>query len=170
MKKVLVAMTALMLVAAVQADLVNRTWNSLSQYANVPLGTPSGSGVDGFGWQTDVALAGTPLGAATLVPNAGTAANYGWYDGGPGYYTGQFSFDAVEGETVVMRIFDGTINYLDSQPHVLADIEGIPGVNDFDLTFDFTGSTWEAIPEPATIGLMGIAGIGMFMARKKIRV
>ena len=32
-----------------------------------------------------------------------------------------------------------------------------------------TGATWAAIPEPATIGLMGIAGLGMFLARKKAR-
>jgi hypothetical protein len=32
-----------------------------------------------------------------------------------------------------------------------------------------TGATWAAIPEPATIGLMGIAGMGMFLARRKVR-
>ena len=166
MKKVLLGMTALMLVVAVQADLVNRTWSSQYVYANVPLGVPAAS--DGYGWQTDIALTGTALGAATLAPNAGTSVNLGWYVGN-GYYVGGFQFDAVEQESVVMRIFDGTVNYLDSQPIVLADIEGTPGPNDFDVTFDFTGSEWVAIPEPATIGLMGIAGIGMFLARRKVR-
>jgi hypothetical protein len=37
-----------------------------------------------------------------------------------------------------------------------------------------TGTTvisgdWVAIPEPATLGLMGIAGLGMFLARRKAR-
>jgi hypothetical protein len=35
------------------------------------------------------------------------------------------------------------------------------------LQLDFNGT--QVVPEPATIGLMGIAGLGMYLARRKVR-
>ena len=34
---------------------------------------------------------------------------------------------------------------------------------------DAAGNVYQVIPEPATLGLMGVAGLGMFLARKKSR-
>lgn len=40
---------------------------------------------------------------------------------------------------------------------------------DTTLGGDIASSSYEVVPEPATIGLMGIAGLGMFLARRKAR-
>lgn len=121
------------------AEMVERTWHSEWLYANVPFGNPSGNGVDGYGWQVDIALAGSSPVYPSLVENAGTSVNYGWYDGS-GYYVGGFQFDAVEGQTVVMRIWNdasfGTLT-LDSLPLTLPDIEGEEEPGDTNIQFEF---------------------------------
>lgn len=169
MKKILMAVAVLAVAGLVQADLL--TWNSQFLYTGVnpaPGTSPSGDGVDGYGWQTDIALAGSLVTAPSLIPDAGTAANYGWYDGS-GYYVGGFQFTAEDVQDVVMRIFSDNGYALDSQVLSLPDLPGNPGPGETNVQFDFTGSTWVAVPEPATIGLMGIAGLGLFLARRKAR-
>jgi len=165
---------------SVQAELIERTWTSQSIYAHAWPGDPNNKPLsipalpmpdegDGIGWQIDIALAGSfPGGFPPLDANAGTAKNYGWYDG-YGFYIGGFNFTAFEGESVIMRMFNATTMgaataYMESYPVLLPDIEGAPAPGVFDVTFEF-----ETIPEPSTIGLMGIAGLGMFLTRKKIR-
>jgi hypothetical protein len=49
-----------------------------------------------------------------------------------------------------------------------AQPDGQPSLNQTFTLSDVTTSI-EVIPEPATLGLMGIAGLGLFLARKKAR-
>jgi hypothetical protein len=40
-----------------------------------------------------------------------------------------------------------------------------PNAND--ITFDFTGQNWQAIPEPTTILLFGIGGMATWLLRRR---
>ena len=153
MKKVLLLIVALMMALAVQADMMS--WNSYYLYANVPFGNPSGNGVDGYGWQTDIALSSSSALLDSLAPNAGTSSNLGWYDGSGdstiGYYVGGFSFFAEDNQDVVMRIFNATnkasaTHYLDSSVISLPDVPPLyPDPRSLEVRFDFTNSSWKAI-------------------------
>ena len=173
MKKVLLATTALMMVVAAQAALIDRDWSALGLYVTPSFEIPEVS-YDGVGWDIAIGAAGSaPL--DVLVGNAQVVDSYGWYDGF-GYSVPGFNFVVQEGQDVVMRLFNDVpagsqTHYLDSQAFSLPDLDDAnpPSGAQLEVAFDFTGSTWQAIPEPATIGLMGIAGLGMFLARRKVR-
>lgn len=49
-----------------------------------------------------------------------------------------------------------------------ADAGVTPGIPE-ELALNPQGTTVTVIPEPATLGLMGVAGLGMFLARRKAR-
>ncbi len=50
------------------------------------------------------------------------------------------------------------------------DLNGLQGAEEVSITGgSFLDANGTVIPEPATIGLMGIAGLGMFLARRKVR-
>lgn len=63
--------------------------------------------------------------------------------------------------------------YIESSSFQLPDLTGPLGPGDSDVAqsnFSFSGKSWsQVVPEPATIGLMGVAGLGMFLARRKTR-
>ncbi len=176
MRKSALSLVLLMvLLNGAYADLVERTWNSGYLYVTTPMGSHSGFPDPAtVGWQIDIALAGSyPFDLAgnyildsAVDANAGTASMAGWYDG-YGYYVGGFQFDAVEGDTVVMRIFNGTpgvdaTSWIDSLPLVLPDIEGIPAPGDYDVSFAF-------IPEPSSIAMIGlVSGCAVFVRRRFI--
>ena len=162
MKKLMIVMLAVATAVAVQADL--RTYNSL--FTGVDSVAPGGTGAvgEGFGWA--VSVTSDTLG---VVQETG-ADNFGW-NTGFGYTINTFSFTVEELDSVTLTMYDaptsgGAGNFIVSAPIVVADLTDpiAPGSNEY--TFDFSGSTWEAIPEPATIGLMGIAGLGMFLGKE----
>ena len=153
MKAMVLSAATLCLMVTAQADFVSQTWQSKLLYANVPFGSPSGSGVEGVGWQVDIALYGSSGLRLSLIEHAGTSEMLGWYDGA-GYYVGGFQFDAYEGQTVVMRIFNAAsrvmaTHWLDSQPLTLPDLPSGSSPGATDGTFDFTGSFWAPDPFPA---------------------
>ena len=67
----------------------------------------------------------------------------------------------------------GATYKIDSSSYVLQDVTDPVGPTDLQIpqgpgeNLDFTGQTWVAIPEPATFGMMAVAGFGLFLARKK---
>jgi len=177
MKKILMAVAVLALAGAVQAELL--TWTSLSQpNTDGQIAAYAGHGgtdYDGYGWSGGVVLSGS---AGTLLPVAaatGVGVNGGWYDG-YGYAIAGFGFEANEADTVVFRLYDNAdvslaTMFVESQPYALPTIPQRPvPTGAADLTFTFgPNAQWQTIPEPATIGLMGIAGMGLFLARRKVR-
>lgn len=170
MKNVLLSVSVgMMMLVSVRAELVERNWVSQSVYVNayytgwgmgLPLPEEDGYGA---GWQVDIALAGSSPGLPSLDENAGTSSMYGWYDG-YGYWVDAFTFDAFEGQAVVMRIFnavekaDATL-YLDSLPVVLPELSNPPHPASTDITFEF-------IPEPSSVAMIGLAsGCALFIRR-----
>ena len=83
-----------------------------------------------------------------------------------------------EGTDVHYRVYNnteaaGATYMIESPVYTLQDVDNPvpPGALDIDQgagkAFDFTGATWVAVPEPATFGMMAVAGLGLFLARKK---
>jgi hypothetical protein len=176
MKKVLLAVaTALVVVGMAQADFIPREWAGKGAgltfvgSGNEPM--PKLGDDFGSGWAVDIAVAGSDPQVASLVPDAGS--NSGWYDG-YGYYILPFPFIADENENVVMRLFNNAdqsaaLKYMDSDAFLLPDLndDEPPSAAALAVNFTWAASEWKVIPEPATIGLMGVAGLGMFLARRK---
>ncbi len=97
---------------------------------------------EGSEWQISIWDVGTDSLVEDLTPDY----NLGWYDG-YGYYIGSFSFDALEGNEVVMRIWNAVDKsdatcFLDSQPLTLPDLGLDPPPQANNVQFDFTGSLW----------------------------
>lgn len=96
---------------------------------------------------------------------------------------GQVLQSAYLGANVYARIFDvgaqsgngfffetGIFTLNDKLPPAAPDIRDLDnaGAGGF-AGLQPNGDVYQVIPEPATIGLMGIAGLGMFLARRKTR-
>ena len=178
MKKIIAIIAILTTVASVQADIISRDWSSQTVVANVSgLGTfltQAESTGYGAGWAyeiwnltDDVAISGS---------KDASDVTYGWNSTvyGTGYTELGFSFTAFEGKEVALRIYNNIVKpttsagwYLQSQAQTLADIEGVPGGTDLNVTFNFAGQTWTQIPEPATFSLIGLVGLGMIVARRR---
>jgi hypothetical protein len=54
-------------------------------------------------------------------------------------------------------------------PATIYQLNALPGADFTSVALDLNGSTVVAVPEPATFGMMGVAALGMFLARKKNR-
>ncbi len=93
-------------------------------------------------------------GAAVLVGGVGVP-----YDADAWIVITGSNTDEAYVANVGSLILDRTLTIMDTPELIFFDGGGI------------TGATANAtvIPEPATIGLMGIAGLGMFLARRKVR-
>ena len=86
-------------------------------------------------------------------------------------YAGQFGQGiVVNGGVAYTSIADLQIGdtFDITTSRVFADAGVAPGIPE-NLSMAPQSVTIEVIPEPATLGLMGIAGLGMFLARKKAR-
>lgn len=57
--------------------------------------------------------------------------------------------------------------YITSLALALPDAPDTPDPDAVKVTFDFTGQTWQAIPEPATVLLFGIGGMGAWLLRRR---
>ena len=69
----------------------------------------------------------------------------------------------VEGDYIGISLADGPLNELDGtlgEPRLAAQEFDNGGTVDINI---------QVVPEPATFGLMGIAGLGMYLARRKTR-
>jgi len=174
MKKIIAMLTILTTMASVQADIEVRGWNSQITFGNVSgfpsfLTAPESDG-DGAGWAYEV----WNLTDNVAIPGSKDASEVtgGWLSGN-GYVFGGFTFFALEGAEVALRIYNHVDKptadwYLQSVSQTLPDYEGPPDVEKNKVTFNFAGQTWTQIPEPATFSLIGLVGIGMIVARRRM--
>ena len=172
MKKIIAILAILTTVASVQADLVSRTWTSAQRDVNIS-GNPAfltaaEAQGDGASWAYEI----WNISDGVLFKGSVDPITYGWRDG-LGYYLAAFEFDAVEEKEVALRFYNN-INeadatyFIQSQSMTLADIEtATPPIDAFDVTFNFAGQQWQAVPEPATFSLIGLVGLGMIVARRR---
>ena len=178
MKKIIAILAILTTVASVQADLINRYWTSESVIETVSgdgtFLTASESDGDGTGWAyeiwnvTDnVAISGS---------KSYSDVSKGWYTILGGYGEQEFQFWAFERKEVALRVYNNVVKpttsgwYIQSASQVLADLDDTvpPGATDLNVKFNFAGQTWQQVPEPATFSLIGLVGIGMIVARRRM--
>jgi len=184
MKKIVAILAVLTAVASVRADIKSRKWTSQMIAAEVSgypafLTAPEADG-DGANWvyeiwnlTDDVAIPG--------VQDASDVTKYGWRTSslGTGYTILTFDFNAFEHKEVALRIYNNTVKptvpyadddyYLQSISQILPDVDDVnPGPNDLNVTFNFAGQHWQQVPEPATFSLIGLVGIGMIVARRRM--
>ncbi len=173
MKKVKVMLAVSLLIAigfSAHADsTIDRLWSSL--YVDIPAGLGGDVNNDGIGWWVEV---------WNVTDSAATAGNttttIGWLDGF-GYGVDPFQFTATEADSVLLRLYNnanpGLATFkIDSAFQALANLDNLaaPGPNALDVQFDFSSSTWQAVPEPATFLLFGMGGIGAWLVRRKNRM
>jgi hypothetical protein len=79
--------------------------------------------------------------------------------------------DITEGSTVYLAVYDNAVvanaNYVIYSAQLdLQDLDGnwAPAAND--VTVDFSSSSWQAVPEPATIGLFGLGALSAWFIRR----
>jgi hypothetical protein len=91
---------------------------------------------------------------------AGADINSGYF------FTRIFEDTGAEGEWFVdVNLVDASVYVYDaSAPNTTYSANAVGGVS---VMIDQAGTY--VVPEPATIGLMGVAGIGMFLTRRKVR-
>lgn len=116
------------------------------------------------------------IGTGSFTSNADAEADFSAYLTG---YTQNFQSSAQDGGSVVIRVFADSSaaqgsSYYQSDIYVAADtvLGNPPGppTDEFDFAaVDGLVANGTVIPEPATIGLLGIAGAGLFAARRKTR-
>ena len=106
------------------------------------------------------------FGASTLSMDAGggnvvisTLANVS-VDAGNNLYSVIFN-SADMATATAYAVFEST-------PYVVSAGSGVSLPNGT-MGVGAAAGSWQAIPEPATVGLMGVAGLGLFLARKKAR-
>ena len=165
MKKLALIMIAL--IAAGSAQAINWDW-STSPVQTAPVGFETAMPGSGAGWFVQVLGVNTP---------AGTTANKGWLPVPPTpfYALNGFNFNADEGAFVTMVLYNGPTDdglpssgetgwKLVSNPTTLTT--GLDAPPTSDITFDFTGSTWVPVPEPATVGLFGLGALSAWIIRR----
>lgn len=119
---------------------------------------------------SDVYLADTTQKDHTIVYTGSLQNLDGWY----GLYT-QIQIDNYEYDTVYIRVFGATSI---EQGEVTASYWGISGTTTLDPTFQFQNWTlenveateknyFEVIPEPATLGLLGLGGCALAAWRRR---
>lgn len=158
MKKLSIMM--LVAILAGYASAVSWNWDTDSfQFIDVAFGTPSDG--DGTGWFVEVIGGNTTGGNTSSTP-------YGWITDF-GYYIDSFSFNADEAASVSMKLWNsatsGTGYFLESPSVVLPTGLVAPPMNQ--ISFDFTGQTWQAVPEPATFMMFAMGGIGAWLLRRR---
>jgi hypothetical protein len=176
MKK-LVLMVAMFTVCFSVMAQEDRMWMSMFTTAQ-GTGLPGAGGEvdgDGFGWWMEVYDVTADIALAGENTPGNTDRMYGWA-AGFGYLMDQFVFGTViEGHTVQLRLYnnaDWTLaTYrIDSATVNLPDLTDPIPLESNEFTFDMSGSTWQAVPEPATFGLMALGGGIAWLVRLKQRI
>ncbi|QBG47630.1 PEP-CTERM sorting domain-containing protein [Verrucomicrobia bacterium S94] len=184
MKKVVTIAVAALAVGVATADL-SIDWRSLAGGVTAPEGAPNylvGSTIQLI-WSPDGAqtisggyevIGGALLPGEVLLDSGITGENSSWtglggiyvgdYTGGE-FFTRIFESDGADGEFFLdIPMGDGDDFVYD--PSVLNTTFSD---NTFTGVLNINQNGTYVVPEPATIGLMGIAGLGMFLARRKVR-
>ncbi len=169
MKKAIAIALLLSVVCSSHAAVDERLWSSLLNTTVTDTLGIEGAGV-GAGWYTQV---------INLTDSSQTAGkndvSLGWVS--PSYWLNLFQFSATEEDDVVLRLYNNAnagmaTFFIDSQTLSLLDLNPtddptyIPGLNDLNVDFNFSGQSWQAVPEPATALLFGIGGLGAFIVRR----
>lgn len=167
MKKIILTL-ALLAGTIVSADTLERTWSFFDIYEVAPAWTGSEVDGDGAGWFTEIYNQTDGSGVA-----GNTTASLGWLTVLGGYTINPYTFLATEADSVALRLYNAaTIGaatfYIDSGYVSLSDLDDVnpPSSGDLAVNFDFTGQSWQAVPEPATALLFGIGGLGAFIVRR----
>jgi hypothetical protein len=175
MKNKLIVSAILIAGLAQAAVIEERTW--VVNYPNIApplLGTEVDG--DGAGWWVEVSNVTdhvTVIASVDYLP-----FGYSSFDGG--YMLGdavylQIPVLTTEGDSFQISLWNNANKGLAtmvvmSQVYTTSDIvDGIPGIGDLDVTVSWSGSVWQAVPEPATMGLFGLGAIGTFLIRRKKR-
>jgi hypothetical protein len=154
------------------AAITDQLWSSLITTA--PTLTGSEVDGDGSGWWCEVWNVTDSNYPVMSVGNT-TPTTYGWLDAYGGYTLDTFDFTATETDKVVLRLYNastvgGASQQITSAEFTLPDREAPIGGSDLDVAFDFSSSSWQAVPEPATFLLFGIGGVGAWLVRRKQRI
>lgn len=116
------------------------------------------------------------IGSSLITINAKTGTWYSDYVTGTGARAGQYAFAVITTADSIASIVQGDyIGISAINPTAIAELDADGVGGDPRLAAqEFAGGgavniNVEVIPEPATLGLMGLAGLGMFLARRKAR-
>jgi len=169
MKKIMIIALTIIATLSAQATITNQLWVSLITETS---GFGSETGGEGVGWWCEVWNTTDSNYPVMSVGNAIPTVGYTTAMGYNGYLFNTFTFTATETDNVILRLYDASTvgaasNYIESAGFSLPDRESPIGGNDLDVTFDFSSSSWQAVPEPATALLFGVGGMGAWMLRRK---
>ena len=173
MKKMMIIIAALMIAGTVSAapDMWGYAFTGTSRSANFTLPVATGDltpyTTQTTGWAVNL-MSGTSsldltsilLDTKSPIVNAGTFFVTAWSTVG-----------IVEDQSVYYQIVsaDGFAT-LDSTPYILQDVDAPVGAVDLDIDqtaqLDFSGSSWQVVPEPATIGLFGLGALSAWILRR----
>ncbi len=168
MKKAILIMALLLTSFTASAqDMWNYAISNLNSSATFSLpvnGAPDMSAYagQGAGWTINLLTLGTEtlLGSTTVFANSGgTLLILGWLT--PLIDEGTDSFYRILSDDGLASIDSSFVNL----PLATGPLPpGEPGVDN--TAFNFSSSTWQVVPEPATALLFGIGGLGAFIVRR----
>jgi len=167
MKKLVLMMVLFIACLSVKAaDVVWSSQFTVAQNTGL-LGAGGEADGDGAGW-----YAAAFYTADNSFISGDNTASIGWITGfGYGLDT-TFVGPTTQGSSIYFTLFNNanmvSATYTISSANLTlpTGITTPPAPNSTDITFDFTGKTWQAVPEPATFLLFGIGGMGAWLIRR----